>query len=91
MLYFLSMTEDHELWSDWAATLKEQGLNELVAGLIIAFGPLTILLSQLAYIAVPMVSVAGKDENINAFINLLEDRDQLTAFAHELQSSERNP
>ncbi|MGA9398193.1 MAG: hypothetical protein WBV22_08030 [Anaerolineaceae bacterium] len=86
MLYFLDMIEDHKLWSGWVLTLKEQGLNELVAGLIKAGEPLSIVLSQLMFFVEPMVSFVVKDNSIKAFIDLLEDSDELAAFSRALRS-----
>jgi len=85
------MTEDHKLWSGWVLTLKEQGLNELVAGLIKAGEPLSIVLSQLVFFAAPMVSCVVKENSIKAFIDLLEDRDELAAFSRALHTNWPNP
>lgn len=89
MLYFLDMTEDHELWSRWVTSLKERRLNELVAGLIIAGGPLFIVFCQSVYIAAPLFNIKQNDESFYAFMDLLEDSEKLTAFARALQTAER--
>ncbi len=88
MLYFLDMIEGHELWSGWVTTLKEHGLNDIVAGLVNAGEPFALLLSQMTYMVTPMISGEGKADRIKAFAELLEDKDKLAAFKHALQNTE---
>lgn len=49
-----------------------------------------IILSQLAYIVTPMFSSGKKKTEFMAFIDLLEDKDELLAFSRALQTTERN-
>ena len=86
MLYFSGMKEDHELWSEWVASLKKQGLNEPVAWLIRAGKPASILLSQLMTMAVPLVTGSKSNHNLRLIIELLEDGQELEAFSEALQA-----
>jgi hypothetical protein len=88
MLYFSGMTEDHELWSDWATSLKKQGWDEPVVWLINVGRPASILLSQLLTMALPLVSTYKSNQNLGLLIELLEDNQQLDAFSRALQAGE---
>jgi hypothetical protein len=90
MLYFSGMTADHELWSNWVIVLREKGLNELVAWLLQAGEPLSILLSQMITIMMPLVSSGTTNESLNSLITVLEDRAQLIAFSEALQTKGGN-
>lgn len=84
MLYFSSMTEDHELWSEWVRVLREQGLHELVAWLIRAGKPGAIILSQAITLVMPILIGNPQDRKLDFVTKVLEDGDQLEAFARAL-------
>lgn len=84
------MMEDHELWSGWITTLKNRGLNDLVSFLINACKPLAIILSQLATMAMPLVATGETDNQLQAFIDLLENREELAAFSKALHTEAEN-
>ncbi len=85
MLYFSSMIEDHDLWSGWVTTLREQGLHESVAWLIKAGKPVALLVSQMITMALPLFSGIDSYNKLSQITTLLEDGDQLDAFSRALQ------
>jgi hypothetical protein len=88
MLYFSGMTEDRELWSGWVASLKKQGMDEPVSWLIKVGKPISILLSQLMTMALPLISNSNSTQKLKLIVNMMEDGDQLEAFSKALESDE---
>jgi len=81
------MTEDHELWSEWVRVLREQGLHEPVAWLIRAGKPGAIILSQAITLVMPILTENPRSRKLNFITKVLEDGDQLEAFARALQGN----
>jgi hypothetical protein len=79
------MIEDHDLWSGWVTTLREQGLHESVAWLIKAGKPVALLVSQMITMALPLFSGIDSYNKLSQITTLLEDGDQLDAFSRALQ------
>ena len=50
------MDANHHIWRVWANQLHMWGVNDLVATLLEALGPLTILGAQLVYIGQPLLT-----------------------------------
>ena len=68
-------------WSKWAESLRNLKLDGIVAWLLEAGGPLTILGAQALYVSQPFVG----GENINSLAQMLEQEDETQAFARYLR------
>jgi hypothetical protein len=80
------MPNDQQLWQDWARILKSWGIDQWVASLLDAFGPLTILGAQCIYISQPILGSFLPDKHLSAFAKILEEPDQAKAFSLFLRS-----
>lgn len=68
------------VWQKWAERIKNWGLEDVVAALMEATGPLTILGAQVIYLAQPVLSTFIQDRNLTALVDLLEDAEQSRIF-----------
>ena len=68
-------------WSKWAESLRNLKLDGIVAWLLEAGGPLTILGAQALYVSQPFVG----GEKINSLAHMLEQEDETQAFARYLR------
>lgn len=85
------MDFDPHIWQDWARNLHRWGINHIVASVLEATGPLTVLGAQAVYISQPLLKLAFAGEYLDALANLLEDHQQQSAFVsllREVPSSE---
>ncbi|MBS1248931.1 MAG: hypothetical protein MAG431_00501 [Chloroflexi bacterium] len=73
-------------WFKWADRLYNWQLNEVVASLLEAAGPLTLLGAQAIYFGQPLLSVFAAKENTQALAELLESPTQQQAFIEVLRS-----
>jgi len=72
--------EPRSAWPGWAKFLHTHGLENLVAWMLEAAGPLTVLGAQLLYIGGPLLRPALTDGQRDALAGLLEDRNEALAF-----------
>ncbi len=68
------------VWQKWAERIKNWGLEDVVAALMEATGPLTVLGAQVIYLAQPVLSTFIQDRNLTALVDLLEDAEQSRIF-----------
>jgi hypothetical protein len=73
--------ETRTAWHSWAELLHRFGLEDLVAWVLEAAGPLTLLGAQALYLAGPLLRPALTDKQRDALAGLLEDRDETLAFS----------
>jgi hypothetical protein len=71
-------------WSHWAESLRRFKLDGLASWLLEAGAPLTILGAQAIYLSQPFLG--GKEWN--SFAHMLEQDEEVQAFAHYLQGDE---
>ena len=71
-------------WSDWAESLRRMKLDGLASWLLEAGAPLTVLGAQALYIGQPFLG--GKQWN--AFAHMLEEEDEVQAFARYLRGED---
>jgi hypothetical protein len=89
LCYTLSMNNDLHIRRTWAQALYRWGVNDIIASLLEAAGPLTILVAQVIYIGQPLVvhgrlrnsltvlaDMLEKSEDTQAFISLLREESQ---------------
>jgi len=73
-------SEVRSAWHGWAELLHCYGLENLVAWLLEAAGPMTVLGAQALYLGGPLLRPAKTDMRWDALAGLLEDRDETLAF-----------
>jgi hypothetical protein len=68
-------------WLPWAKFLRQRGLEGLVAWVLEAAGPLTVIGAQALYLGSPLLRPAWSNRQIDALAGLLEDHNEAMAFA----------
>ena len=76
-----STVDTRSAWPAWAEFLHLHGLDSLVAFVLEAAGPLTVLGAQALYLGGPLLRPAITDVQRDALADLLEDRTEALAFA----------
>jgi hypothetical protein len=76
-----ALPEARDFWSTWAEFLRRRGLDSLVAWILEAAGPLTVLGAQILYLGGPLLRPALSNGQVDAFAGLLEDHREALAFA----------
>lgn len=85
------MHTDQYIWRVWSDFLHRWGMQEWIASLLEAAGPVTYLGAQTVYIGQPILRAALPDDHMKALARLLEDPTQTRAFSaylREVSSSE---
>lgn len=72
---------EEQLWSRWARFLHRWGLEDFVAALLEAAGPLQFFAAQMLYVGEPLLSGALKPGEWQALVKLLEDQRESRSFA----------
>ena len=80
LCYTLIMDSDKNLWWVWARFLQRWGTRELVASILEATGPFSILGAQIIHIGNPFFNQSISGEHLQALARLLEDENQKQAF-----------
>jgi hypothetical protein len=75
-----NVSESRSAWQGWAEFLHRHGLENLVAWMLEAAGPLTLLGAQALYLGGPLLRPALTDQERDALASLLEDRIETRAF-----------
>jgi hypothetical protein len=75
-----AVSEPRSAWQGWAEFLHRHGLENMLAWVLEAAGPFTLLAAQALYIGGPLLSPVLPDRHLNALAGLLEDRDETLAF-----------
>jgi len=75
------LMQSQTAWSHWAESLRRLKLDGLVAWLLEAGAPLTVLGAQAVYMSQPFVG--GKQ--LNALAQMLEEEEETQAFARYLR------
>lgn len=81
------MIKNQHIWRVWSDTLHRWGMDDLVATLLEASGPLTVLGAQVVYVVQPTLSSLLPSGHLQALAEVLEDNDQAQAFANYLRES----
>jgi hypothetical protein len=72
-------------WSTWAQFLQRWGGCHLVATIIEAAGPLTMVGAQMVYVGQPILKQVVSPSGLDALAEMLEDPQQSQAFAAYLR------
>ncbi len=83
-----SLPDARASWQRWAEILRSRRLEGLVAWILEAAGPLTVLGAQALYLGGPLLRPAVSDRQINALASLLEESSEAHAFAAFLREGE---
>jgi hypothetical protein len=81
---FLVIKNQH-IWQNWANTLHRWGVDEIVATLLEATGPLNFIGAQIVHIAQPFVMHFLPEDQLHAIADLLENTEETVAFTHILR------
>ncbi|GAB4406891.1 MAG: hypothetical protein OHK0052_27960 [Anaerolineales bacterium] len=77
------------LWYNWAQWLKARQSNALVASLLEAFAPLTVIGAQVVYLSQPLFHFVVPDEHLKAIAETLEDSQYTQAFINYLREEKQ--
>jgi hypothetical protein len=81
------MIPDHPSWEVWIKTLRHWGMQFLVASLLEAAGPLTMLGAQFIYLSQPVLNGIMPGRQVDALATLLEDPAETRQFIVSLRES----
>jgi hypothetical protein len=75
-----------KIQDQWADILNHKELNDLVASLLEAAGPLNLVLAQLVYIGQPVLSTFIPAQRTSKLARILEDPAETELFIEALRS-----
>ncbi len=81
------MIPEHPFWEVWIKTLRRWGMGSLVASLLEAAGPLTMLGAQVIYLSQPVLNGIMPGRQVDALATLLEDPVETRQFIFFLRES----
>jgi hypothetical protein len=81
---YTSFMQSRADWSHWAESLRRFRLDGLASWLLEAGAPLTLFGAQALYISQPFLGGKG----INSFAHMLEEDEEVQAFARYLRGEE---
>jgi len=84
------MHDSQHFWQEWARILHRWGVRDIVASLLEAFGPLSMLGAQLVYLGQPLLGRVAPDDQVVALAHMLENRADTEAFIHLLREEALN-
>lgn len=79
------MNPDQQIWQIWASNLHRWGIENWVAALLEAAGPLSVLGAQAVYFGHPILRGAVPDSYMEALAHMLEEPSQTQAFVSLLR------
>ncbi len=85
------MNSDQHIWRLWVKNIHRWGVQDMIAALLDAAGPLTLLGAQIVYIGQPALKQLFPEQHISALAELLEDTTYTREFVsllREVASSE---
>jgi hypothetical protein len=92
LCYTLSMNDHQHIWRTWADSMRKLGINDFIAAILEAAGPLTILAAQFIYLGQPLVVHQRLYASLTAMAGMLEDTQETQAFICLLrEESQREP
>jgi hypothetical protein len=80
-----AVSESQPNWSTWAGFLRRHQLDDLVAWLLEAAGPFSILGAQALLLGGPLLAPAVSENQVAALAEMLEDGKQSRDFAAYLR------
>jgi hypothetical protein len=81
------MDRDRHIWRVWVAAIHRWGLQDWIASILEAFGPLTILGAQMVYLGQPLFNRVLPEGHYEAVARLLEDPFSTRVFVAMLREA----
>ena len=81
------MSADHPFWEIWTKTLRRLRMQSLVAMLLEAAGPLTMLGAQMVYLSQPVLCSIWPRGQVDALATMLENPTETQQFIVFLRES----
>ena len=78
-----------QIWQDWARSIRNNKLNEIVAVLLESGGPFNILTAQMLHIAKPVLNAFTHESSMPALTNLLEEPENTRSFIQLLREDSK--
>ncbi len=78
-----------QIWQEWAGVIKSRRLQNLVAVLLEAGGPLNTIAAQLVHITQPVMKGFIDRSQISAFADLLEEQAHTQNFIQSLRENDQ--
>ncbi len=79
--------DDDHAWKKWTTFLQRWGLQEFVAWLLEATGPITIIGAQVVYVGQPLLELFWPRGHVKALAELLEEPQTTQAFVCYLREA----
>lgn len=79
------MVQDQHIWQIWADKLHQWGVQDLVAVLLEATGPLNLLGAQVVYLGQPLLNSVLPEVHLEALADMLENPKDTQAFTDLLR------
>lgn len=79
------MVDNQHIWQKWIDTLHKWGIDEAVATLLEATGPLNAISAQTVYLGQPFLNVFLPENYVDAFADLLDNPMRTRAFIEMLR------
>ena len=74
------MDSDRKMWRVWVGFLQRWGIRELVASILEAIGPFSVLGAQIIHIGQPLLNWPILSNHLDELARLLEDEEKKQAF-----------
>ncbi len=81
------MNADQHMWRVWASAIRQWGLQNWVATMLEAAGPVTILGAQVVYFGQPLLGLALPKGHLEAVARMLEEPTHTRAFVDLLREA----
>ncbi len=77
-----------QIWQEWAGALKNRQLQNVVASVLEAGGPLNTIAAQMVHITQPVMNAFIDKSKISALAGLLEEQEHTQTFISSLREGE---
>ena len=84
------MNSNQHIWQVWTETLHRWGLENLVASILDAMGPLNLLGAQVVYLGQPFLGQLIPQGHWDALADVLENPAQTQALSAYLRQTDQN-
>jgi hypothetical protein len=81
------MNDEQHIWRVWAEFLQRWGVEDWVAALLEAAGPLSILGAQFVYLSQPLLNQAMPGNHLAVLARLLEEPARTQVFVEYLREA----
>jgi hypothetical protein len=85
----IQVKQSSQIWHSWSETLNNLGVKDLIAVMLEALGPLSVLGAQLVYMGQPFLDPFFSEGYLDFLANTLEDPKKTRAFVAILRESDQ--